>query len=247
MLTVRGVQPLLILLAVSALTSFAKDINHEDQDLDGMATSHSRRYEDGGGGDRYSAHEDKAGERDDRGYESYHSAEEINRGHHALGKHYGYHSKDDGGNKHHRHNGGHYDEHHEGIEGEKGGNFHEKGHHGKGHSTRGQHEVKKLDEYQKTKEFGDEDYDYDYDKHDDVHHRDLERGKGGYYKGDHRDHGEHEVDHGKTGYYGKGHHYKDQGEHENNNNRGDYYRSDDRHGKISSQNNGRKWEYKGNH
>ena len=55
--------------------------------------------------------------------------------------------------------GGYHKEHKKGAKGEKGNNWEEHGHFKKGHSTKGAHEIHKLDESKKEKKFFDEDGD----------------------------------------------------------------------------------------
>lgn len=66
--------------------------------------------------------------------------------------------------------GGYHSEKKHGSKGEKGHKFEEKGGFKKGHSTKGKHEVHKLDEFEKKKKFFDEDGDSAFDeKHGSFH------------------------------------------------------------------------------
>lgn len=55
--------------------------------------------------------------------------------------------------------GGYHNKHEKGAKGHKGNKWEEHGHFKKGHSTKGQHEIHKLDESKKEKKFFDEDGD----------------------------------------------------------------------------------------
>lgn len=55
--------------------------------------------------------------------------------------------------------GGYHHEHKKGEKGEKGNKWEEHGSFKKGHSTKGKHEIHKLDEFKKEKKFFDEDGD----------------------------------------------------------------------------------------
>ncbi|KOC69592.1 hypothetical protein WH47_05535 [Habropoda laboriosa] len=245
MFAVRGAPFLLILLAILAPARFASGINHGNLEL--AATSGSHRYEEGGGSDRYASHEDKAGNRADKGYSGHHGVEEANRGHRSSNQDYGYYNEDGGAKSDHLRNDGYYDEHHEGETSEKGEGFQEKGHYGKGHSTHGHHEVKNLDEFEKHKEFHDEDYDSAFDEQNGGHHYDREQDKGGHYRGGYRDYGEQEADYGKKDYYLKGHYDRDHTGQDSDDAREDYYRNDYRHGKKGSHGDGKKWGYRKGH
>ncbi|CAK9804941.1 hypothetical protein ANTPLA_LOCUS4262 [Anthophora plagiata] len=245
MFAVRGSSLLLILSAILAPARFTSGINHED--LEPAATSHSHSYEEGGGNDRYASHEDKAGNRVDKGYRDHHDVEEANSGHHNLDENHGYYNEDGGGKKNQHHDDGYYDEHHEGEKGEKGEGFEENSNYKKGYSTHGHHEVKKLDDFKKYKEFHDEDYESDFDEQDGGHHYDRDEEKGGHHKGSHHDYSEHDADYGKKGDYQKGHYDRDHKGQDSVDVHEDYYQNDFRHGKKASHDDGKKWGYsKGN-
>lgn len=106
-------------------------------------------------GASYNAH----GSKGNRGYLSEHESEKGVKGYHdreGLKKNFGV----EGGNKNsYNHNDGYYGVQNSGFKGSKGYNYADRGSYAKGHSTKGRHNVHKLDEFKKKTDFFDEDHD----------------------------------------------------------------------------------------
>lgn len=92
----------------------------------------------------------------------------------------------------------------EGKKSEKGHKFNEEGRFRKGHSTKGEHVIHKLDEFEQKKKFFDEDFNEDYDEgHGAFHDGHASKKGGSHKKGHHNTHFEHgeseKKGHGKKG------------------------------------------------
>ncbi|XP_043256093.1 protein PFC0760c-like [Colletes gigas] len=232
----------MILLAILAPGSFAMSINYEDPETEAGLRSH--RYEEGGGADRHSGHENKHGDSADESYKDYQDVEEIRRDDHDLNKDYEGYAVNEAGGEHRNYDDDYYDGHRVDEKDEDGESFHEDGHHGKGHSTNGHHETKKLDEFVKRKEFHDSDYESDFDEQEDGKEDDFAHGNDGHHKGEEYIHDDHDGDYGKKNYYKKGHDISDYMEYGNENDPEDYYYNDYRYGKSDEYDDKKKWGYK---
>jgi hypothetical protein len=103
-----------------------------------------------------------------------------------------------------------------GEKGEKGEKWEEHGSFKKGHSTKGKHEIHKLDEGKKHKKFFEKEGDEAYDEKHGQFHEEHGHKKGGHKKGGHKKSDHHHEKHGKKG--GKEHkkkwgHKKGKGHH----------------------------------
>lgn len=85
---VREAPPILILLAILAPPSFTASINYEI--LEPVDTFRSYRYREDDGSDRYTVHENNAGNYIDNDYEHCYGDGKANKGHHDLDKRYTY-------------------------------------------------------------------------------------------------------------------------------------------------------------
>ncbi|KAJ9600406.1 hypothetical protein L9F63_009294, partial [Diploptera punctata] len=110
-----------------------------------------KHWEKGGGEKHHSDHHSSHGHKGDKGYKGHHGHEKGEKGHHDKAGHSGHYDEHGGHKKSHHDEGGYYGEHHKGEKGEKGHKYGEKGGFNKGHSTKGHHEVHKLDEYKKNR------------------------------------------------------------------------------------------------
>ena len=126
-------------------------------------------------------------------YKAEHEFDKGEKGHHdQVGHKKGY-EESGGEKKKHHEEGGHYGEHHEGEKGEKEAKFEEEGKHQKGHSTKGEHNIFKKDEYEKKHDFYDEFHEEGDDEHEGGYHKKHEGSKGGHHKKGHHDSDHHEV------------------------------------------------------
>lgn len=78
-------------------------------------------------------------------------------------------------------------------DGEKGALFNENGKHEKGHSTKGQHNIFKKDEYEKKYDFYDEFDESEEKDNDDVYHEHHQAKKGDNYHEESNDYNKNEV------------------------------------------------------
>ena len=97
-----------------------------------------------------------------------------------------------------------------GKKGEKGFKFNEEGNFRKGHSTKGSHDIHKLDESAKRVDYFDEDYSYEYDEKYGGFHEESGSNEGGSHKKGHFNKSFAEKAAGKKGHGTKGHHHSDE-------------------------------------
>ncbi|KAI5706393.1 hypothetical protein M8J75_007746 [Diaphorina citri] len=142
-------------------------------------------------------------------FDNYHEEENAKKGHDKKEKHKKKYHDAKGAKKKHKVEKEHYDKEHEAEEGEKGAKFEESGSHEKGHSTKGEHNIHKVNEYMKKHEFYDEHHDGgEHEKHGGFsEHHDHAKGKKektGHRKGKHTS-----GELGKKGMVDHGKEYKD--------------------------------------
>ncbi|KAJ8865911.1 hypothetical protein PR048_033434 [Dryococelus australis] len=221
------------------------DEHHEHHDGGGgHKKGHDEHHEKGGGHKHHGEHHQEEGHKGEKGYKGHHGHEEGEHGHHDK-EHHKKHYEEKGGKEHEHHDeDGHYGEHHHEEEGDKGAKYGEEGEHKKGHSTKGEHNIHKKDEYEKKHEFYDEHHEGgDHEKHGefDEHHEEHD---GGHEKKGHHHGGHHEEHHGKKGHHEKGHHEHDHKGHKDHKEHDEYHDHHEEHGKKHGDEEGKKWAYK---
>ncbi|XP_048526695.1 uncharacterized protein LOC109541917 isoform X2 [Dendroctonus ponderosae] len=100
-----------------------------------------------------------SGEAGKKGYYGQHSSEKGELGHHDKENHKNIYAEAGGNKKSHHHDDGYYADGHKATHDENGYHFVDKGSYAKGHDTKGHHIVQRLNEFEKKKEFFDEDHD----------------------------------------------------------------------------------------
>ncbi|KAF7286547.1 uncharacterized protein LOC143192750 [Rhynchophorus ferrugineus] len=146
------------LLIVCCLGLCVVGVFSKPADFDLLADD-SKHYVQGAGQSYNEAQHSEHGEAGNKAYDSKHEAERGLQGHHDKERHQKEYAEEGGSKKAHNHDDGYYASGHKGSHGEKGYSFVDSGSYAKGHSTKGHHDVHKLDEYKKKKEFFDEDHD----------------------------------------------------------------------------------------
>lgn len=153
----------------------------------------------GGGNDHEKNEESKKGEKGEKGYKGAHEYSKGDKGHHDKEGHKGEYEDEKGHKKKHHDDSDYFHEAKKGDKGEKGHKYEEKGSFSKGHSTKGHHEIHKLDEFKKDKKFFDEDGEEGFDeKYGDFHEEHAHK-KGGSHKKGHKKGAHEHGHHGKFG------------------------------------------------
>ncbi|XP_050300114.1 uncharacterized protein LOC126738718 [Anthonomus grandis grandis] len=124
-----------------------------------LVAEETKQFEQGEGKAFEATHHSAEGEEGKKGYSAHHVNEKGETGHHDKERHQKEYAEEGGNKKSHHHDDGYYASGHKGSHGEKGYHFVDKGSYAKGHDTKGHHNVHKLNEFEKKKEFFDEDYD----------------------------------------------------------------------------------------
>ncbi|XP_030749377.1 uncharacterized protein LOC115877371 [Sitophilus oryzae] len=139
---------------------------HSNPGIFDLVADESKEYVQGGGKSYDNVHQSQQGEAGKKAYVSKHQKEQGLQGHHDNERHQQKYAQEGGSKKSQSHDDGYYAGGHKGSHGEKGYSYVDKGSYAKGHSTKGHHDVHKLDEFQKKKTFFDEDHDEaDQEKH----------------------------------------------------------------------------------
>ncbi|RZF32849.1 hypothetical protein LSTR_LSTR009400 [Laodelphax striatellus] len=204
---------------------------------------HKEKHEKGGGEEHHSHHKSSSGKKGDKGYKGYHKHEKGEKGHHDKESHKGEYKDTKGKKKKHKEEAGHYGAHHKSEKGKKGAKFGESGEHKKGHSTKGEHNIHKKDEYLKKHEFYDEHHEGgEHEKHGGYHSHHGHK-KGGKHKSGHHKSGHHEGHHGKKGHHKKGGHHKDHKGHKEAAGHEKHHSHKSEYGKKGGHKEGKKWGY----
>ncbi|KAF6206021.1 hypothetical protein GE061_017246 [Apolygus lucorum] len=209
-----------------------------------IATGHDKHWEKGGGESHHADHHSSHGEKGDHGYKKEHGHHESKKGHHHKDHHKGG-FEDHGGHKHKHHDeGGYHHEHHKGEKGHKGHKFDDSGSYKKGHSTKGKHEVHKLDEYHKKNEFYDEHHDGGHHEEHGGYHKEHGHKHGGHHKKGHHKSGHHHGEKGHKGHHHKGHHHHNHHGHKKAGGHDEHYGHHHKHGKKGGHDEHKHWGYK---
>ncbi|XP_066591633.1 histidine-rich protein PFHRP-III-like [Prorops nasuta] len=216
-------------------------------DLEAAAThekNEDKHVEKGGGSKHEEKHHATKGEKGDKGYTEHHEFDKGEKGHHNDEGHKHIYDEKKGHDKKIHDEAGHYGEHHEGEKGEKAAKFAEDGKHQKGHSTKGEHNIFKKDEYEKRHDFYDEYHeDGDHEQHGGYHHE-HENHKGGHEKKGHHDSGHDEHHHGKEKKKEGGHHHGDKKGYESKKGHNHHHRHNEKYGKKDAHESAKKWANK---
>ncbi|KAK1130900.1 hypothetical protein K0M31_017204 [Melipona bicolor] len=202
------------------------------------------KFEKGGATERKQEHRETDGEKGEKGYESWHEEEKLDKGHHDKEQRSNYYDEKDGKKKEENEEGGYHEEHEEGEKGEKKAEFDDKGEHQKGYNTKGQHLVHKKDEFEKRTEFFDEFHEDGDAENDGEFYHERKMSKGGDYKAGHHDAGDHEQTFGKKSEYEKSGHHRDNKGHEIKGGEDSHHEEENMHGEKKSHQGGKKWTYK---
>ncbi|KAK6637820.1 hypothetical protein RUM44_008242 [Polyplax serrata] len=191
-------------------------------------------YQKQNGGEHYSAHHANRGKKGDSGFSNHQHYAKGKKSHNNFREEEGQHSEK-GGHKNEYHDGaGHHHQGHYLEKGEKGHSYGKKDGYKRGHSTKGIHEIHKLNEYKKNKEFFDEDYEEDkYEKHGGYERQQGSVG-GGHYKLGHSNRGYEREAYGKTGHLHDLLHYLNHLGKRNREGQHEYYNHDEKFGKNGS-------------
>ncbi|XP_044748771.1 sarcoplasmic reticulum histidine-rich calcium-binding protein-like [Coccinella septempunctata] len=201
------------------------------------------KHASGKGEEHHEEHHGKKGEKGVKKYKGYHEEVKKKKGHHDEEKH-GKKYADKGGEEKKQHEEhGHHGDYHKGEKGEKGSEFSEEGKHSKGHSTKGEHNIHKKDEYEKKQEFYDEHHEGgEHEKHGAFHHDD-EYEKGGHTKGGHHKKGDHNDHYGKKSHHEEGHFYDEKDGKKKASGHKQHHSHNTKHGKKVGNSGKKHWGY----
>ncbi|KAG5892035.1 hypothetical protein JTB14_029665 [Gonioctena quinquepunctata] len=241
---------------------------HESSHKSGGDSSHKKGSDGNGGGDKknggndshgkeaggtfksatghehHEEHESDHEEKGEKGYKGDHYDEKGNKGHHTKEDHDKKFEETGGSKEDSHHSDGFHAEKHHGEEGGKGSEFHEEGEHSKGHSTKGEHNIRKKEEFEKKEEFFDESDDEDeYEKDGEYFHKD-DFEKGGSEKGNTKKGKEEDNHYGKEHHHEDGGHYKDVKGHKDASGHDSHHDHTNKHGKKESHSGKKKWGFK---
>ncbi|XP_971797.2 histidine-rich glycoprotein [Tribolium castaneum] len=157
---------------------------------------------------RYSS----GGEKASSGYLGQHQTHNGVQGHHDKENHQKHYAENQGHKKGYNHQDGYYADHHQGQKGRNGYHYEDHGKYAKGHSTKGHHNVHKLDEYKKNTDFFDENNDEGFEEKHGGYELSRAVAKGGHNAGGHVNKGHESGKYGVVGFAEKGaHFFNDQG------------------------------------
>ncbi|KAL1461614.1 hypothetical protein WDU94_013492 [Cyamophila willieti] len=143
-------------------------------------TGNKNEHHKKGQGEKHEKTKKKSkGKNNKESYDNYHEEESAKKGHNKKEKHKKKYHDTKGEKRKHSEEQGHYGKSEEEEEAEKGAKFEEEGSHEKGHSTKGEHNIHKVNEYMKKHEFYDEHHDGgEHEKHGGFQeHHDHSKGK----------------------------------------------------------------------
>ncbi|XP_063917066.1 uncharacterized protein LOC135132794 [Zophobas morio] len=149
------------------------------------------------------------GEKGERGYLGHHSAEKGAQGHHDKANHRKEYAEKAGQRRGYDHADGYYADHQQGDKGSKGFHYEDHGKYAKGHSTKGRHNVHKLNEFKKDTDFYDEDNDQGFEERHGGYEATKKVAHGDFYKGGYDKKGSDAAKYGVAGFVDKGSHYFD--------------------------------------
>ncbi|VEN38712.1 unnamed protein product [Callosobruchus maculatus] len=225
-------------------------VNHEVEKEAAASKHHDHKHKGnnhhhakGGGKSYHSEHHGSHGDKGDKGYKGHHHHEKGQKGHHKKENHNNHYEEKEGHDKEHHHDDGYHAQHEKGEEGKKGSKFHEEGEHSKGHSTKGEHNIRKTDEFEKKQEFYEESHEGgDFEKDGEFYHEDGYK-KGGHEKGGHEHGGEEHSHHGKESKHEKGGHHQEDKGHKDAGGHDSHHDQHSTHGKKDSHSGGKRWHY----
>ncbi|VEN43346.1 unnamed protein product [Callosobruchus maculatus] len=195
---------MILLLAVSIAMSY--------KILDDHDKHHEESFKKGGGKKFQEEHQSEQGEKGEKGYEKKKVAEKGEKGHHDKERHQKNYKEEGGAKKSHHADAGYYEEKHAGEKGEKGFSFKDHGKYAKGHDTKGEHNVRKLNEFKKRTDFFDEDHDQAFKENHGEYEHEKGYKKGGSAKASKEAGGFQKGGYGKSKKQEKGgHHHADKG------------------------------------
>lgn len=218
------------------------------EDSSPAASGHKQHHkggkiEQGGGEEGHADHHSSHGKKGDKGYKGYHKYEKGQKGHHDKETKEKEYSDHKGKKAKHKDAAGHYGESVKGEKGKKAAEYEEKGEHKKGHSTKGEHNIHKKDEYVKKHEFYDEHHEGgEHEKHGGYHEKHGEK-KGGKYKKGHKKAGYHDDHHGKKGHHEKGGHHDEHKGHKEKSGHDEHHAHAEKYGKKHGHKEGKKWHF----
>ncbi|XP_018560830.1 filaggrin-like [Anoplophora glabripennis] len=204
---------------------------------------HDGNYKKGGGREYQSVNKGEYGQVGEKKYSGYHHHEKGEKGHKDKDDHINEYEENIGQKNGHHEEDGYEAEHQHGEEGKRATEFHEEGEHSKGHSTQGEHNIHKKDEYEKKQEFYDESHEGgEHEKHGEYFHED-DYNKGGHHKSGHHQGGAHEEHYGKQKEFEEGgHDSKDDG-HQKAIGREVHHDHEQKGGEESESKGGKRWQY----
>lgn len=236
-----------VAVALLGVICAAKALRLPYYDLEVAGSGKHEEWKHGGGKDHHSDDHSSKGEKGEKGYKGSHGYEKGEKGHHDKEGHKGQYGEEEGYKKKHYDDGGYHHESDKGEKGEKGHKYEEKGSFSKGHSTKGKHEIHKVDEFKKDKKFYDEDHDEGFEeKHGDFH-EDHGYKKGGSHKKGHHHSGHHHDEYGKKGSHKKGHHHHDHSGHKGEKGHDDHHSHKSEYGKKGGSDHHKKFGHSKGH